>query len=144
MHPNQIFVLDHIAKPLIKDNIISPWKENLNELAKRENGYCKISGLVTEAEFNNWTGKQLTPYIEIVLKVFSPNRIMFGSDWPVSLVAIEYYNWVKSFLDFIINLSTNEQDKILSDNAIKVYNLLRGLPDCGQDGTLARADETGF
>lgn len=122
-HPNQIFVLDHIAKPLIKDDILSPWKENIIELAKRENVYCKLSGMVTEADFNSWTYDQLKPYFDAVMEAFGAHRLMFGSDWPVCVVAIEYYNWVKFILDSIHRLSEFEQADILYKNAIKAYNL---------------------
>lgn len=86
-HPCQPFVLDHIAKPLIGRNELSPWKENIQELAKRENVSCKLSGMVTEADFNHWTPEQLLPYFEVILEAFGPDRLLFGSDWPVCMVA---------------------------------------------------------
>jgi len=93
-HPNQRFVLDHIAKPRIRDGVISPWRENMRELARRENVYCKISGVATEADFRNWTAAQLRPYIDAALGAFGPKRVMFGSDWPVCLAAIPYMDWL--------------------------------------------------
>jgi len=122
-NPNQYFVLDHIAKPLIRLNILSPWKEQITELAKRENVYCKISGLVTEADTNNWTEEQLLVYMDVVIEAFGADRIMFGSDWPVCLVACEYKQWFDVVKNFIGKLSDNEQDKILFRNAIDIYNV---------------------
>lgn len=82
-HPEQVFILDHLAKPKIREKILIPWEENIKKIAERENVYCKISGMVTEADLNNWTKEQLTPYFEICLDAFGVNRLMFGSDWPV-------------------------------------------------------------
>ena len=93
-HPDQQFVLDHIAKPKIRTNEIEAWSRNLKELSKRENVACKLSGMVTEANYKNWTEAQLQPYFDVVLEAFGPSRLMFGSDWPVCLVAIEYKNWL--------------------------------------------------
>lgn len=122
-NPNQHFVLDHIAKPLIRHNILSPWKEQITELSKRENVFCKLSGLVTEADTNNWTEDQLTIYFDVVLEAFGPDKIMFGSDWPVCLVACEYKQWLDVVKKIIGKLSDNEQDKILFQNAVDVYNV---------------------
>jgi len=122
-HPNQAFILDHIAKPLIKDNIINPWKKNIIELAKRENVCCKISGMVTEANYRNWTVEQLYPYLETVLETFGPERLMFGSDWPVCQVACEYNQWLDIVKEFISGLSTREQENIMGLNAVRIYNL---------------------
>ena len=120
-HPEQLFVVDHIAKPLIKDNILEPWSGNLRELAKRENVYCKISGMVTEADFNNWTEAQLQPYLNTVIEAFGPNRVMFGSDWPVCLVTCEYARWVTIVETFISKLTFDEQTKIMGENARTAY-----------------------
>jgi len=122
-HPDQVFVLDHIAKPRIRENILSPWKENIFMLAERPNIYCKLSGLVTEASFDSWTEEQLRPYMDTVLEAFGPNRLMFGSDWPVCLVACAYDKWLGLVKGFISNLSDDEQKNILSANAIRVYKL---------------------
>lgn len=112
-HPNQIFVVDHIAKPRIRDRAISPWKENLSELARRENVYCKLSGMVTETEWSSWTENDLQPYFDIVLESFGPRRVMFGSDWPVILVASSYKRWVDTVRHMITSLSTDEKDRIM-------------------------------
>ena len=122
-HPNQIFVLDHIAKPLIRENVLSPWKENITELARRENVFCKISGMVTEADHHHWNENQLKPYFEIVLDSFGPSRLMFGSDWPVCLLACGYEQWVEIIYRFIASLSPDEQKQIWEENARNVYNL---------------------
>ena len=122
-HPEQVFVLDHIAKPLIAENKISPWWENIRELARRENVYCKMSGMVTEADFKNWSPEQLMPYLETVLEAFGPGRLLFGSDWPVCLVAVTYADWVELITRFVSRLSETEQNSIMGGNAIEVYDL---------------------
>ncbi|MDP3915306.1 MAG: amidohydrolase family protein [Bacteroidota bacterium] len=122
-HPDQLFVLDHIAKPLIRKNESSPWKENIQELAKRENVSCKISGMVTETDFTNWTPEQLLPYFEVVLEAFGPDRLLFGSDWPVCLVATSYKNWADLVRKNISTFSETEQAKIMGENAFRIYDL---------------------
>lgn len=122
-HPNQIFVLDHIAKPPIKANAFEPWHKNLRELAKRPNVYCKASGLVTEAEYATWNEAQLQRYFDAALAAFGPQRLMFGSDWPVCLVACGYARWFKLVSDWISQLSQPEQARILGGTAIEAYKL---------------------
>ncbi len=122
-HPDQVFVLDHIAKPVIAKGTISPWKQRITELAQRPNVYCKISGLVTEADWKHWTADELRPYVDTVLEAFGPERLMFGSDWPVCLVACEYGRWAGIVRSFIEELSADEQDRILGITATKAYNL---------------------
>lgn len=122
-HPNQVFVLDHIAKPRIKDHILSPWRENIVELAKREHVYCKISGLVTEADYRKWTPADLQPYLDTVLAAFGPRRLMFGSDWPVCLLATSYARWFKLVESEIAKLSPAERDRILGGTAVEAYKL---------------------
>lgn len=122
-HPVQLFVLDHIAKPKIKNNEINAWAKHIRELAKRQNVYCKLSGMVTEADYKNWTQEQLNPYFEVVLDAFGPSRLMFGSDWPVCLVATTYSRWLNVVKSYISNISQTEQDEILFRNAEKVYRL---------------------
>jgi len=122
-HPQQVFVVDHIAKPRIKDGMLSPWKENILELARRENVYCKLSGMVTEASWEDWTDGDLQPYFEIALGAFGPGRLMFGSDWPVILVASSYQRWVETVRRAISELSTDEQAQILSGTAKEAYQL---------------------
>ena len=122
-HPDQLFVLDHIAKPLIVRNELSPWKENIQELAKRENVNCKISGMVTEADYQKWTPSQLLPYFEVIMKAFGPDRLLFGSDWPVCLVATTYTNWMNLVRKNIASYTETEQAKIMGENALRLYKL---------------------
>jgi L-fuconolactonase len=123
MHPDQLFVVDHLAKPRAKLKELSPWRENIRELARRPNVFCKISGLATEAEYTNWTEDQLRPYIDIVVEAFTPARTMFGSDWPVCLVAVEYPRWVQIVNDALSRLSANEQEQIWSRTAQRAYKI---------------------
>lgn len=123
LHPNQIFVLDHLAKPRIKDRSISPWRENITDLARRENVYCKISGLVTEADYQTWTPPDLDPYLDTVLNTFGPRRLIFGSDWPVCLVATTYSDWFNLVSAKIGRLTASEQDRILGGTAAEAYGL---------------------
>ena len=122
-HPNQIFVVDHIAKPKIKDSLLSPWKENIAALAKHENVYCKVSGMVTEADWKTWTEPSLRPYFEIVLEAFGPQRLMFGSDWPVMEVACNYKRWTEIVRAWISKLSKSEQLAVMGGTAKKAYSL---------------------
>ena len=122
-HPELIFVLDHIAKPKIIDEIFEPWATQMKDLSKRSNVYCKLSGMATEADWENWSVEDLHPYMEIALECFGPGRIMFGSDWPVARLAIEYAQWVEICRTFISKLSTDEQKNIEGGTAIKVYKL---------------------
>lgn len=122
-HPEQVFILDHIAKPLIKKNELSPWREQIQELAKRKHVYCKISGLITEADVNKWTERQLIPYLDIVLEAFGAERLLFGSDWPVCLLGCSYTDWFQLVQRFLEPLSENEKKKIMGLNAIRVYKL---------------------
>jgi L-fuconolactonase len=122
-HPEQVFVLDHVAKPRIKDNLLEPWRKNILELAKRPNVYCKISGMVTEADYTRWTEAQLQPYIDTVLEAFGPRRLMLGSDWPVCLVACDYSRWVNLVRGWIKKLSVPEQNRILGETAVEAYRL---------------------
>ena len=122
-HPQQVFVLDHIAKPRIKENLLEPWRKNIRELAKRQNVYCKISGLVTEADYRSWTEAQLRPYLDTVLEAFGPQRLMFGSDWPVCRVACHYQRWVELVGRFIAKLSADEQAYIMGVTASEAYHL---------------------
>lgn len=122
-HPNQVFILDHIAKPRIKDKILSPWDRNIRELAKRQNVYCKLSGMVTEADHRHWTPASLQPYIDVVLRAFGPKRLMYGSDWPVMLLAAEYAQWYGVVTNAIAKLSKAEQDRIMGGTAVEAYGL---------------------
>ncbi len=122
-HPNQPFVLDHIAKPLIRESILEPWATHIRELAKRENLYCKISGLVTEADWSAWTPDSLRPYLDVVVESFGPHRLMAGSDWPVCLVASDYTHWFNVLHDYFAPFSPSEKDAIFGATATTVYGL---------------------
>lgn len=122
-HPDQVFVVDHIAKPRIREGVLQPWKDRITELARRPNVYCKLSGMVTEADWKAWTPQKLQPYAEVVLEAFSPRRVMFGSDWPVCLLATTYRRWTETVEGFVAALSPAEQDRIWSATAIEAYGL---------------------
>ena len=122
-HPGQVFVVDHIAKPRIKARLLSPWRERIQELARRENVYCKVSGMATEADWNAWTADDLRPYFDTVLSAFGPKRLMFGSDWPVLTLAGGYKTWMDTFRSFIAELSADEQESMRRGAAIAAYRL---------------------
>jgi L-fuconolactonase len=122
-HPNQIFILDHMAKPRIREGMMSPWKENLTELARRENVFCKLSGLVTEASWQSWTKADLDPYLQVVLTAFGAKRVMFGSDWPVLLLGSSYKRWVDTVRRGISHLSEYERERIGGKTAVEAYRL---------------------
>jgi L-fuconolactonase len=122
-HPKQIFILDHVAKPRIKERVRSPWDRNMRELAKRPNVYCKLSGMVTEADHKRWKPADLKPYIDVALAAFGPKRLMYGSDWPVVLLAGEYVQWYDVVKAAIEKLSPAEQERILGGTAVEAYGL---------------------
>jgi len=121
--PNQKFVIDHIAKPYIKDDFFDGWATLMTEIAKHKNVCCKVSGMITEADYNTWTQAQLQPYLELVFEAFGTDRMMFGSDWPVCLVAGNYQQVKIIITNFISKFSEVEQQAIMGENAIKFYNL---------------------
>ncbi len=121
--PNQKFVIDHIAKPYIKDGFYEGWALLMKEIGKHENVCCKLSGMITEANFNTWTPSQIHPYMSLILEVFGAERTLFGSDWPVCLVAGNYRKVKGLVTEFIAKMSTTEQAAIMGGNAIKFYNL---------------------
>jgi L-fuconolactonase len=122
-HPDQVFILDHAAKPRIRDAELSPWRERLTELAAREHVFCKISGLLTEARWDTWTDADVQPYLDVVLEAFGPKRLMFGSDWPVLLLAADYTRWVQMVRQAIRPLSSDEQAWITRRTAEAAYSL---------------------
>lgn len=121
--PHQKFVIDHIAKPYIKDGFYEGWAVLMTEIAKQANVFCKISGMITEADYASWKPQQITPYMDLVLDCFGPERMMYGSDWPVCLVAGNYGEVKDLVVDFIDTLSQTEKAAIMGDNAITFYNL---------------------
>jgi L-fuconolactonase len=122
-HPNQAFVLDHIAKPPIRSGDIQPWRDHLIDLARRPNVVCKLSGVVTEADYTQWRYEQILPFMEAALSAFGASRLLFASDWPVCRVATTYSNWVRTVERFVQTLSSNERDLIFHRNAVQAYRL---------------------
>ena len=123
MHPEQPFVLDHLGKPLIASGEMEPWATNIAELAKRQNVSCKISGMVTEADWNMWDSDTLAPYFDTAMEAFGVERVMFGSDWPVCLLAAEYKEWVERAEDLASGLAENEFKALFGNNAARIYGL---------------------
>lgn len=121
--PEHRFVIDHIAKPYIKDNIIEGWKEDMEAIAEHKNVFCKISGMVTEAKWDRWKKNDFHPYMDVVVNAFGTDRVMFGSDWPVCLVAAKYSEVLDIVNDYFSSYSDAERDKIFGGNAIEFYNL---------------------
>ena len=128
-HPNQVFVLDHIAKPRIAAGEMQPWSDGMRELGERENVFCKISGMVTEADPTQWNPGQLRPYFDTVLEAFGPARMMAGSDWPVLCAACTYPQWWAVLEDWISPFSPDEQSDILGGTAVKAYRLEAFTPN---------------
>ncbi len=123
-HPEQRFVLDHCAKPDIRAGAIEPWRRNMREMAARENVVCKLSGLVTEADTAAWSPAQLLPYIDVVFEAFGPDRLMFGSDWPVCTIASTYTRWLETVEGFASALSRSERAALFGGTATRVYDLV--------------------
>lgn len=122
-HPEQAFVLDHLGKPRIAAGEISPWREELRELARRPNVWCKVSGMVTEADWQRWTPEGLRPYLDAALEAFGPRRLLAGSDWPVCTLAASYSRWWQVLREWAAALSASEQEAIFARNAAEVYRL---------------------
>jgi len=121
--PRQRFVLDHLAKPLIKSASIHPWEAGIRELAKFPNVFSKLSGMVTEADWQNWRPEDLKPYLDIALDRFGPERLMIGSDWPVCTVAASYKQTMSVVLDYLYKFPVNVQDAVLGGNAQRFWKL---------------------
>jgi L-fuconolactonase len=119
--PRQKFVLDHIAKPFIKDKKTEPWMSDIKNLAASSNVFCKVSGMVTEADFKGWKTEDFNPYLQTVLEAFGTDRLMFGSDWPVCLVAAQYEQVLDILFKFF-KLPDEELNKIMSVNCLKFYS----------------------
>ncbi len=121
--PEIKLVVDHLAKPKIAAQELSPWKENIRALAQYPNVYCKLSGMVTEANWSTWQPSDLYPYLDVVLEAFGTERVMVGSDWPVCLLAGSYTQ-VKELIDrYFASFTTAEQGSVCGKNAIKFYQL---------------------
>lgn len=122
--PEQKFVIDHIAKPYIKSNEITTWQKDIEAFKQCENVWCKISGMVTEAQWNNHSLQTFKPYLDVVTETFGTKRIMYGSDWPVCLVAASSYNEVLQIVkDYFSSFSEDEKNDFFGNNAVRVYDL---------------------
>jgi L-fuconolactonase len=127
-HPQQPFVLDHIAKPLIAAGGLEPWATRMRELGRRENVCCKLSGMVTEADWRTDRARArslatLKPYLDVAVEAFGPSRLMAGSDWPVCLLATEYAQWFELLRSYFANFSETERAAVFGGTAIEVYGL---------------------
>ncbi len=121
--PDQIFVLDHIAKPLIKDGVLEPWNTQIRALASMDNVYCKVSGMVTEAAWERWARANFRPYLEVVFDCFGTERLLFGSDWPVCTLSGSYAEVVGLVSEYIGQFSEAEQAAVMGGNAERIYRL---------------------
>jgi len=121
--PDLKLVIDHLAKPPIARNEIKEWSHHFQPLANYENLYCKVSGLVTEANSDSWRVDDLRPYVDCALESFGPDRMMFGSDYPVCLLAASYDSVLGGFLEILKDVSDADREKIFGNNAAKFYRL---------------------
>ncbi len=122
-HGSQVFVLDHVAKPLIAAGEMEPWATRMRELGRRENVWCKVSGMVTEADWSSWNAATLQPYLDVAVEAFGVRRLMAGSDWPVCLVACEYGRWFDVLREYFAEFSEEERDAVFGGTAVEVYGL---------------------
>lgn len=121
--PEQPFVLDHLGKPPIKDAQLSPWREQLRTLAAFPNVHCKVSGMVTEADWRHWRFDDFRPFVETVFEAFGPERLMFGSDWPVALLAGTYSQVYRLASDLLARVAPNAEADLFGLNALRFYDL---------------------
>ena len=121
--PDQPFVVDHLAKPQVRDRIISPWREQMRELAASRNVMCKVSGLVTEARWHAWQADNFRAYLDVVFEAFGVDRLMYGSDWPVALLAANYEQVYTLVADYAARCGTGADKKIFGLNAARFYEL---------------------
>ena len=122
-NPNVRFVLDHMAKPRIAEGVMEPWSSLMAELAGRPNVWCKVSGLVTEADWDRWTVHDLAPYVARVIALFGSERLIFGSDWPVCLLAADYARVVLAAEELLAPLGEYGRTRVFGGNAAQVYQL---------------------
>ena len=121
-HPEQSFVLDHLAKPKVASGELEPWASSLRELGRRPNVACKLSGLVTEAHWTSWSPQTLLPYLDIAVDAFGTEQLLAGSDWPVCLLATSYEAWWALLRDYFRQFSATEQNNIFGGNAKRIYD----------------------
>jgi L-fuconolactonase len=126
--PGQRFVLDHLAKPPIKSGSLHPWRRGIRELAAFPNVFCKLSGLVTEADWEHWKPEHVVPYLEVALECFGPGRLMIGSDWPVCTLAASYARTMGVVEDYLSRYSAGAQEAVLGENAQQFWKLPRLPP----------------
>ncbi len=126
--PNQPFVLDHIGKPDLRSGEFSHWSSGIRALAEHPHVHCKLSGLITEADWHSWHPHDFRRYLHFVLEVFGPDRLMFGSDWPVCLLAGSYAQVKQLIADAVNDLPRRDREKIFGENAMRFYSLLQGEP----------------
>jgi L-fuconolactonase len=122
-YPDQHFILDHIAKPDIKNKQWKKWRDDIRELSRNPNMYCKLSGMVTEADWKKWNFESFEPYIDTVAEYFGTDRICFGSDWPVCLVAGKYDQVLRIVTEFLEQVAATEREQVLSGNISRFYKL---------------------
>lgn len=122
-YPDQPFVIDHIAKPLIKDKVLTPWEQQIKAIATCPNVYCKVSGLITEADWRAWRPDDFKPYLDIIFAAFGTDRLMFGSDWPVCLLAGSYRQVIELIEDYTRGFTHEEKEKIFGLNAMQFYGI---------------------
>ena len=121
--PDQPFVLDHIAKPFIKDAVLEPWASEIRDLAKHPHVMCKLSGMITEAKLNQWQPADFVPYLDVILHAFTPDRLMFGSDWPVALLSGRYIDAYQLVADYVRPLGVEGERKVFGENACRFYGI---------------------
>lgn len=121
--PEQKFIIDHCAKPGIKNKSINTWKEGMQEISQNKKVYCKLSGLTTEANWNTWKEKDFYPYFDVVFECFGTDRLLFGSDWPVVLVSGTYTKWKNLLKNYMHDFSEEEKREFFAKNAIEFYSL---------------------
>jgi L-fuconolactonase len=131
--PRQRFVLDHLAKPPIRSGAIDVWERGIRELAAFQNVYCKLSGLVTEADWQAWKPEDMRPYLDVAFECFGPSRLMIGSDWPVCTVAGSYSRVMNLVKDYLGKYAAEERDAVLGGNAATFWRLKRPTENQARD-----------
>lgn len=121
--PDQKFVIDHIAKPDIKNHKVAGWAKEMRAIAELDNVWCKVSGMVTEADWKNWKYDDFEPYLDVVFEAFGVEKVMFGSDWPVCQVAASYKAMADIVSQYTSTLSLSEQSVFWGENAVNFYNV---------------------
>ena len=121
--PEQKFIIDHLAKPFIKKGDLDEWKRAMEKIAASPNVFCKISGMVTEADWHQWKKEDFKPYLDTVVTAFGTGRIVYGSDWPVCLVAASYQQQLEIVEDYFSSFSAKEKAAVFGGNAVQFYQL---------------------